>query len=96
MTIVSSRNGLNITHCMKSETETADYLFEVCDAEFNSSAEVHSSFGRAPSAKSWTRYYLLHRVQDVARRESVFCSYHTAFIVATKLSEIWFAQQEKV
>jgi hypothetical protein len=96
MIVLSSRNGLDITYCMKSEIENADCLFEVCDAEFNSSAVVHSSFERATGAKSWTRYYLLHRVQDVAQRDGVFCSYHTAFIIATKLSELWFAQKEKV
>ena len=94
--MLSPRNKLEVTHFMKSEIETADTLFEVCDAEFNSSAEVHKSFERARGAASWARYYLLHKVQDVARRDGIFCSYHTAYIIATKLSEIWFAQREMV
>lgn len=79
---------------MKSEAEVVDNLFDICDAEFNSSPEVHSSFERARGAASWARYYLLHKVQDVAHRDGMFCSYHMAYIIATKLSEIWFAQKE--
>ncbi len=91
--ILSVRNQLEVTHFMKSEIDTVDTLFEICDAEFNSSADVHASFARAKGAKSWTRYYLLHKVQDVAQREDMFCSFYMAYIIATKLSEIWFAQR---
>lgn len=92
--MLSPRNKLEITHFMTSEIDTVDSLFDICDAEFNSSADVHRSFEYSRGAASWARYYLLHRVQDVARREGMFCSYHMAFIIATKLSEIWFAQKE--
>lgn len=92
--ILSVRNQLEVTYFMKNEVDTVDTLFDICDAEFNSSADVHASFARAKGAKSWTRYYLLHKVQDIAQREGMFCSYYMAYTIATRLSEIWFAQRE--
>ncbi len=92
--MLSPRNQLEVTHFMRSEVDTADNLFDICDAEFNSSASVHQSFGRATGAASWARYYLLHKVQYVAHREGMICSWYTAYIVAKRLSEIWFAQRE--
>lgn len=90
----SPRNNIEIVTLPTKEVETVDTLFELCDAEFNSRSDVHSSFQAARGAASWARYYLLHEVRKVAAREGIFCSYHMAFVVASKLSEIWFEQKE--
>jgi hypothetical protein len=78
---------------MNSEINTLNNLYDICDAEFNSSQEVHCSFLRARGAASWARYYLLRKVQDIAQRDGMMCSYHIAHIIATDLSKIWFAHK---
>jgi len=91
---LSPRNQIEVPHMMPTEIGMVDTLYEICDAEFNSRADVHHSFAACKGAKSWTRYYLLHEVRKVAARESIMCSYHMAFVIATKISEIWFEQKE--
>ena len=90
----SPRNQIEIVTSPPTEVETVDTLFELCDAEFNSRADIHASFKSARGAASWARYFLLHEVRHVAAREHIFCSYHMAYVVASKLSEIWFEQKE--
>ena len=90
----SPRNKIETVTMMKTEVEIVDSLFELCDAEFNSRSDVHNSFHSAHGAASWARYFLLHEVRKVAARENIFCSYHMAYVVASKLSEIWFEQKE--
>lgn len=72
----------------------ADTLFDICDAELNSRIDIHNSFDVARGEASWARYTLLHEVRKIADREGIYCSYHMAFVVASKLSEIWFEQKE--
>jgi len=90
----SPRNKIEIVTLPISAVEAVDTLFEVCDAEFSSRNDVHNSFQSARGAASWARYYLLHEVRKVAARDGIFCSYHMAFVVASKLSEVWFEQKE--
>lgn len=82
--------GIDTKGMMQSEIQTADYLYCVCDAEFGSRQDVHSSYATAKGEKSWARYFLLHEVQKVAQREGLFCSHHTALKVAQRIAEDWF------
>lgn len=92
--IITPRNKIEAPGLHSDQLNIVDALFDLCDAEFNSRTDVHSSFNRAKGAASWARYYLLHEVRRVAERNELYCSYHMAFVVATKLSEIWFEQKE--
>jgi hypothetical protein len=92
--MLSPRNQIEIVTLPKPQVETVDTLYEICNAEFNSRQDIHSSFNSARGAASWARYVVLHEVRKVAKREEMYCSYHMAFVVASKLSEVWFAQKE--
>ncbi len=90
----SPRNQIEVVTLPAAQVEAVDTLFELCDAEFNARQDVHNSFAKARGVASWARYFLLHEVRHVAARNDIYCSYHMAFVVATKLSEIWFEQKE--
>lgn len=92
--MLSPRNKIEVATLHKREIETVDNLFDLCDSEFNSRYDVHKSFESARGAASWARYFLLYEVRHVATNHDMFCSYHMAFVIATKLSEIWFEQKE--
>ncbi len=92
--MITKRNKIEIATLHKEQIAAVDNLFDICDAEFNSCANVHKSFEHARSANNWSRYYLLHEVRRVADREEMFCSYHMAFVVSSRLAEIWFEQRE--
>lgn len=92
--MLSPRNQIEIVPGYGTDqVEIVDTLYEICDAEFNSRADIHRSFASAKGAASWARYTLLHEVRAVADREAMFCSYHMAFVVASKLSKVWFSQE---
>ena len=90
------RNNIEAATLPLKDMLTVDNLFDICDAEFNSRREIHDSFAKSRGAASWARYYLLHEVRSVAAREEIYCNYHMAFVVATKISELWFEQKETV
>jgi hypothetical protein len=92
--MLSPRNQIEVPGLHWKEIESVDILFDLCDVEFKSRVDVHNSFREAKGTKSWARYYLLHEVRKVAARESIYCSYHMAFVTATKLSQMWFKQKE--
>lgn len=88
------RNGISAVTLPSDHIESVDNLFDICDAEFNSRKDIHESFKQARGAASWARHFLLHEVRSVADREGIYCSYHMAYVIASKLSEIWFEQKE--
>ena len=71
--------------------ELMDEVYVVCDAEFNSRRDVHESFSKARGVKSWARFYLMHEVEKVAQRDGHQLSYFQRELIATKISENWFA-----
>lgn len=80
---------------MSSEIDAVDTLYEICDAEFNSRKDIHDSFERAAGLKSWARYYLLHEVKKIAKRDGIMCSEYLAHRVAGAIAEMWFERQDK-
>ena len=88
--MLSQRHGIELHHVMQGEIDSVDTLFENCDAEFNSRADVHSSFERETSSKRWARYYLSHEVTKVAIRDGIPCSNHLSHIVANEIAGMWF------
>lgn len=94
--MLSPRNQIEVATMMASEIKIVDTLFDICDAEFNSRQDVHTSFASAQGESAWTRYYLLHQVRDVASREHLMCSYHLAYVVAKKLAEVWFSRKAEM
>lgn len=92
--MLSPRNQIEVVTMFHSQVQVVDTLFDICDSEFNSRQEVHTSFKNASSMEAWARYYLLHEVRNVAQRESLHCSYHMSFVIAKKLSELWFEHRE--
>lgn len=94
MMTYTPRNKIQATTLPGQLMDDADTLFDICDAEFNSRRDIHEGFSRARGEASWARYTLLHEVRKVADRENIYCSYHMAFVVASKLAEIWFEQKE--
>lgn len=94
--MLSPRNQIEIVPGYGVDQVTiVDTLYEICDAEFTSRDDIHRSFRSARGAASWARYILLHEVRAVAVREDMFCSYHMAFVVASKLSEVWFSRERE-
>jgi len=85
-----SRNGFNTTNMMDSEKSTVEWLYEICDAEFNSRFDVHRSFQHSKGEASWARYYVLHEVQKVATREGIASSWFLSKMVADKISKDWY------
>lgn len=92
--MLSPRNKIEVCTYTDREIEHVDTLYEICNAEFNSRTDVHSSFKSAKGAASWARYYLLHEVRNIATRDDIYCSYHMAFVVASKIAEVWFNLRE--
>ena len=76
------------------EIEFADSLYEICDAEFSSRKDIHTSFATAKGAASWSRYYLLHEVRKVAMRENIYASVHMSHMVANRLAQDWYEHKE--
>jgi hypothetical protein len=85
-----SRNGFDTTNMMDSEKSVVDYLYDICDVEFNSRFDVHQSFQSSAGEASWARYYVLHEVQEVATREGISASWFLSKMVADKIAKDWY------
>ena len=95
--IITPRNRITISAGYGAqEVGYVDTLYEICDAEFSSRADVHNSFGSARGEASWARYYLLHEVRKIAIREDLYMSFHMAYVIAQRIAKDWFEQKETV
>lgn len=93
--MLSPRNKIEVATSYPYQVELVDTLYEICDAEFNSRADIHNSFKTAKGVASWTRYFLLHEVRHVAAKNDIYCSYHMAYVVAKRIAEVWFEQEDQ-
>ncbi len=91
----SPRNNIKIQYC-GLPAKDIDTVFEICDAEFNSSAYIHESFKNARGYLSWARYFLIYEVWKVAQRENIYLSQYAALLVAQHLAKIWFESKDRV
>lgn len=95
--MLSPRNKIEvIPGYTPREIESLDTLYDLANAEFTERTDVHVSFARAPGIAAWARYYLIHEVKLIAYREKIYCSFHMAYVIAIRLSTVWFAHKETV
>lgn len=71
--------------------DAADYLYEVCDAEFASDKDVHEAFARLDRGTTAFDKFLAQRVLSVASREGHGddVSYFAALCIARKIADAW-------
>jgi hypothetical protein len=93
--MLSPRNKIEVVPgYTPREIDALDTLYDICNTEFTGRNDVHISFARAPGIDAWAQYYLIHEVKHVAYRAEIYCSFHMAYVIAMRLSTVWFAHKE--
>lgn len=87
----TSRNGIAVNDALV-DGDIIDTIYETCDAEFSSRADVHNSFARASGMFSWARYYLTHEIRRIAIRDNIGwnLSRWQCLQIAQRISKDWF------
>jgi hypothetical protein len=84
------RNQIEVDRLDIIETTNIDTLFEICDAEFNSRADVHASFADATRPSLWMLGFLIPQIKLIAAREHIHCTDYIAECVAKPIACMWF------
>lgn len=89
------RHNIDCNKMMDEIAANIDTLFELCDAEFNSSTDIHASFNQAykdhKTVEEWVDDFLRVQVDKVMIGNKLYFDWEVRQLVAEEIARMWFA-----